>query len=368
MPKTGSPDLKRRKISPSAAARLVSTAGLKYVSDRQPGITRVRRGKKFGYLGVNGKPIDDPRQLQRIARLAIPPAYSDVWICTYSRGHLQATGRDARGRKQYRYHAAWRESRDCAKFERLLEFGAALPKLRRQLKTHLALPGLQRDKVLAVVVSLLDATKIRVGNAEYARANGSFGLTTLRDRHCKFLREGRALLRFRGKGGVQHEVLIDDRRLARIVHRCQELPGQHLFQFIDDNGRRHAVNSSHVNEYLHRALGQRFTAKDFRTWNATRMAVELLRSIPCPQHGKSHHRAYKTGMLQVIRQVASELRNTPAICRKSYINPLVFAAWRDGNLHRLLSGCKARTRIGKERAVLRLLSRYGNGRLAVGEK
>jgi DNA topoisomerase I len=328
-------------------------AGLVYVSDAEPGISRIRRGSGFRYVSPNGKPIRDTRELARIAKLAIPPAYTDVWICTHPRGHLQATGRDARGRKQYRYHPVWRESRDCSKFQRVTEFGTALARLRRRTKADLALPGLPRDKVLAAIATLLDRTRVRVGNLEYVRANGSFGLTTLRDRHAKFLSSGCAVLRFRGKGGVEHEVKIDDRRLAAIVHRCQELPGQRLFQYIDEDGGAHTVDSAHVNDYLREVMGNDFTAKDFRTWNATLRAIELLRDTPLPM--RRSERACKTCILCVIRKIAAELRNTPAVCRKSYIAPVVFAAWQDGSLQRILRGRNMRRPADKERAALRFL-------------
>src|ERR1700687_6045935 len=216
------------------AAKMAVEAGLIYVSDAEPGIRRLRAGKGFRYLTPENRRLAAPRELKRIASLAIPPAYRDVWISVEARGHLQATGRDARGRKQYRYHPEWRQVRDSAKFDRMVAFGEALQKLRRKLKRDLALPGLPREKVLAVVVSLLDATRIRIGNTEYARDNKSFGLTTLRDRHVTFVRDGRAILNFRGKGGVPHEILIDDKRIAGIVRRCQEIPGQQLFQYITD--------------------------------------------------------------------------------------------------------------------------------------
>lgn len=245
--------------------------GLIYVSDAEPGIERQKRGAGFHYLGPDMRPVRAQRTLERIRKLAIPPAYTQVWICTKERGHLQATGRDARRRKQYRYHAEWRSTRDDGKFSKMIEFGAQLPKLRRRLKQDLALPGLPKSKVLAVIVSLLDETLIRVGNEEYARTNQSYGLTTLRDKHVKFLRDGRASFNFRGKSGRQHEVVLDDRKLGRIIRHCQQLPGQQLFQYIDDDGKRQPVDSGMVNEYLREAMGgsNDFTAKDFRTWGGT---------------------------------------------------------------------------------------------------
>ena len=251
-------------------------AGLLYVSCQEPGIRRMRAGKGFYYLTPANRRLTAAGELRRIESLAVPPAYEDVWICVSPRGHLQATGHDARGRKQYRYHPQWRQVRDSAKFDRMVAFGDALPKLRRKLNRDLALPGLPREKVLAAVVALLDTTRARIGNVEYARDNKSFGLTTLRNRHVTFVRDGRAVLNFRGKGGVQHEIPIDDKRIVRIVQRCQELPGQHLFQYIADDGSRCPVDSGQVNDYLREAMGDDFTAKDFRTWGATLRALVLL--------------------------------------------------------------------------------------------
>jgi len=317
--------------------------GLVYVTDQARGIRRVRRqvrkkrGRRnapprFDYFGATGRRIRDARTLARIAKLAIPPAYEEVWICANPRGHLQATGRDARGRKQYRYHADWRVARDDHKHSRMLSFGRALGRLRSAVRRDLQRPGLPREKVLALVVKLLDATQVRVGNAEYARSNGSFGLTTLRDRHARFPARGRALLQFRGKGGARHEVLIEDARLAKLVRRCQELPGQALFQFLDDEGRRHSVDSGQVNDYLRERMDGEFTAKDFRTWHATLHALTLLDRVPVPE--PPSQRALQRCINAVVKDVASGLRNTPAVCRKSYINPAVFLAWQNGGLRR----------------------------------
>ncbi len=322
--------------SAAEAAQMAVEAGLVYVSDNEPGYRRVRVGKNFRYLTPDNGLLSSERELKRIASLAIPPAYRDVWISIKARGHLQATGRDARGRKQYRYHAEWRQARDSAKFDRMVSFGEGLAKLRRKLKRDLALPGLPRNKVLAVVVSLLDATRVRIGNIEYARDNKSFGLTTLRDRHVTFIRDGRAVLNFRGKGGVQHEVLINDKRIVQIVRHCQELPGQTLFQYVTDEGQRCPIDSGMVNDYLRDAMGDDFTAKDFRTWGATLHAITLLACTPLPE--KPSERAYKGEILAVIKQVATKLRNTPAVCRKSYINPAVFDAWRSGHIHQTFKG------------------------------
>jgi DNA topoisomerase-1 len=318
------------------SAQMAVEAGLIYVSDAEPGFRRVRAGKGFRYVTPENRRLAVAKELKRIASLAIPPAYRDVWICMKARGHLQATGRDARGRKQYRYHAEWRQVRDGAKFDRMVAFGEALPKLRRRIKSDLALSGLPREKVLAVVVSILDATRVRVGNAEYARDNKSFGLTTLRNRHVTFIRDGRALLSFRGKGGVQHEILVDDKRIAQIVRHCQELPGQHLFQYVNDEGQRSPIDSGQVNDYLHDAMGGDFTAKDFRTWGATLNAITLLARTPLPE--RPSERAFKGTIVAVIKQVAVQLRNTPAVCRKSYINPTVFDTWRSGVIHKTFDG------------------------------
>ncbi len=311
-------------------------AGLVYVSDTEPGIRRVRAGSGFRYVAPGNRPLAADKVLRRIRALAIPPAYEDVWITVRSRGHLQATGRDARGRKQYRYHPEWRAVRDSAKFDRVVAFGESLARLRRKLKRDLALPGLPREKVLAVIVSLLDATRVRVGNTEYARDNKSFGLTTLRARHVKFIPDGRAMLNFRGKGGVAHEVLINDKRIAQIVRHCQELPGQHLFQYVSDDGQRCPIDSGQVNDYLREAMGDDFTAKDFRTWGATLHAIMLLSCTPLPD--PMSERACRRAILGVIRSVAQSLRNTPAVCRKSYINPAVFESWRSGRIHAAFNG------------------------------
>ncbi len=307
---------------------------LVHVSDATPGIRRIRRNGRWSYRLPDGRPLRDRAALARIARLAIPPAYEDVWICVDADGHLQATGRDARGRKQYRYHAAWRQMRDGQKFGRMPDFADALSRLRCRLRADLARPGMPREKVLAVVVSLLDATHARVGNAEYARENGSYGLATLRSHHVRFAPGGTLVLRFRGKGGVPHAVAVDDKRLARLVRHCHELPGQPLFQYVDEAGELRPVDSGQVNQYLREAMGDGFTAKDFRTWAATLRALAMMRATPLPE--PPSERACKGCILEAIRTVAAELRNTPAVCRKSYINPLVFAAWRNGALHRAL--------------------------------
>jgi DNA topoisomerase IB len=319
------------------AKRHARASGLIYVSDTRPGISRQRCGKGFRYLTPTRRPIAAPAVLERIRKLAIPPAYTDVWICPEPRGHLQATGRDARQRKQYRYHPKWRETRDDGKFSRMLEFGARLPQLRRRLKQDLALPGLPRNKVLAVVVTLLDETLIRVGNEEYARTNQSFGLTTLRNKHVRFLKDGRASFSFRGKGGKEHEIVLDDRGLARIIRKTQQLPGQQLFQYLDDDGRRQPVDSGLVNEYLREVMdadGVGFTAKDFRTWGATVRAIAYLACQRCDR--EISDTAFNKCIVATAREVSAALGNTPAVCRKSYINPLVFVAWRKGAIAKIV--------------------------------
>src|SRR5580698_278440 len=348
-------------LAPMAAesAQMAVEAGLLYVSCDEPGIRRVRTGKGFYYLTPANRRLSSASELKRIEGLAVPPAYEDVWICVQPRGHLQATGRDARGRKQYRYHPQWRQVRDSAKFDRMVAFGEALPKLRRRLLRDLALQGLPREKVLAAVVTLLDTTRARIGNVEYARENKSFGLTTLRNRHVTFVRDGRAVLHFRGKGGVQHELRINDKRIVRIVQRCQELPGQHLFQYVADDGSRCPVDSGQVNDYLREAMVDDFTAKDFRTWGATLHALVLLGRIP--RDCEASEAALKKVIAGVVKQVAAELRNTPAVCRKSYINPLVFEAWRSGVIHEAFGASPAAISTRKAEALVLDFLRTLNG-------
>ncbi|HWH81372.1 MAG TPA: DNA topoisomerase IB [Burkholderiaceae bacterium] len=296
---------------------------LVYVSDADPGIRRVRRGAGFAYVRPDGAALRDAGQLQRIRRLAIPPAYGQVWICALPHGHLQATGRDARGRKQYRYHADWRRQRDERKFDRLLEFGAALPRIRRQVAADLAAPigeQVARRSVVAAIVRLLDTTLMRVGNDEYARSNGSFGLTTLRQRHARV--RGAALqLRFRGKSGVVHDVSLEDRRVARVVRQCQALPGQELFRYVDEQGETHGVGSTDVNDYLREASGGDFTAKDFRTWHGSVHALQLWRALDPAEAA----RPTLAGTKRLLAEVAARLGNSVAVCRKAYVHPKVLA-------------------------------------------
>jgi DNA topoisomerase-1 len=332
------------------------------VSDDTPGISRVRRGKSFTYRMPDGRRVRDAAVIKRINSLAIPPAWTDVWICPKPNGHMQATGRDARGRKQHRYHPKWTAIRDEAKYSRMLEFAAALPALRRQIARDLQAKGLPRRKVLAAVVQLLEKTLIRVGNDEYARHNGSFGLTTLLDRHARIAGSG-VRFRFKGKSGKLHDVELSDPHLARIVKNCQELPGSQLFQYVGDDGAVHDVGSSDVNAYLRAAMGHSFTAKDFRTWAGTVLAAQALQEL---SHVRSKTHAEKN-VLTAVEAVARMLGNTRTICRKCYVHPLVINAYLDGTLSRSLRA-KALDRLsnGKglkpmESAVLALLQRRLKG-------
>ncbi|MGZ5199063.1 MAG: DNA topoisomerase IB [Telluria sp.] len=307
---------------PPAAAR---AAGLRYVNDNKPGIRREREAEGFRYVDAKGDPVEDEDTLKRIKSLAIPPAWTDVWICPQTNGHLQATGRDARGRKQYRYHPKWREVRDEVKYERMIKFGQALPVIRREVDRALDLPGLPREKVLATIVYLLETTMIRVGNEEYARTNKSFGLTTLRRRHVTI--EGSDVeFRFRGKSGVYHKVKVHDRRLARIVRRTRDLPGQDLFEYVDDDGETRTVDSSDVNDYLRQIAGEDYTAKDFRTWSGTVLAAMALQEF---ERFDSQAQA-KKNVVRAIESVAERLGNTPSVCRKCYVHPAVLDAYLEG--------------------------------------
>ncbi len=304
------------------ASSIKKRASLFYRSDNSPGIRRIRRGKGFAYILVNGKLLAAGSIIhRRIRRLVIPPAWADVWISPFSTSHLQATGRDARGRKQYLYHAAWRDTRDRVKFDRLSVFARALPRIRSRVRRDLRLPGVSREKVLATVVRLLDKTLIRVGNDEYARENRSYGLTTLRHHHAS-VHGSTILFSFRGKGGKKHTVQLDDPRLARIVRRCQELPGQELFQYLDHEGRPRDIGSRDVNDYIRAITSQEFTAKDFRTWHATTLALSALIRLRLT----SNQTDAKRHAIEIIKTVSEALGNTPAICRKSYIHPTVLKA------------------------------------------
>jgi DNA topoisomerase-1 len=333
-------------------------AGLRYVSDIQPGIRRKRAGKGFIYMGTEGKPIRDEKELTRIRSLAIPPAYTDVWICPSPNGHIQATGRDARGRKQYRYHPKWREVRDETKFGRMLAFSEVLPQIRKRIERDLQLAGLPREKVLATVVRLLECTCIRVGNEEYAKSNRSFGLTTLQDRHVE-ISGSSVRFEFKGKSGKVHRVDLNDRRLARIVQRCQALPGEDLFQYEDDDGVRQSIGSGDVNDYIREISGQEFTAKDFRTWAGTILAVAALKEVGA----WSSQRQAKSNVLRAIDLVAEQLNNTRAVCRKYYVHPAVFETYLAGTmLEHLQNGTKQSVKSDletEEAAIVRLLQKAG---------
>jgi DNA topoisomerase-1 len=317
------------------APRDARRAGLLYSDDARPGIRRVRRGGGFAYRGPRGRPVRDGATLARIRRLAVPPAWTDVWINPNPRGHVQATGRDARGRKQARYHPAWRAARDEAKFDRMPDFARALPRIRSRVRRDLAGGGPPtRPRVVAALVRLLEETLVRVGNDEYARHNGSYGLTTLRDRHVR-KGGGELALRFLGKGGKPHDVAVGDPRVARIVVRCQDLPGERLFQYVDGDGRRRAVGSADVNAYLRDVSGRDFTAKDFRTWAGTLLALRHLRRAA----GARSAAPTKRALVAALDAVAGRLRNTRAVCRSSYVHPAVVAAYEDGSLERRLARC-----------------------------
>jgi len=354
---------RRRPPRPAAAPpppqESAAEAGLRYVSDTSPGIRRKRSGTGFTYVGQDGKRITDQKTVERIRKLAIPPAYTDVWICPMPNGHLQATGRDARGRKQYRYHPRWREVRDETKFGRMVAFSEVLPRLRARVEADLGRAGLPREKVLATVVRLLECTNIRVGNDEYARANGSYGLTTLKDKHVE-VSGGSLRFSFTGKSGKTHQVELSDRRLARIVQRCRDVPGEELFQYLDDDGARQTIGSGDVNDYLREISGQEFTAKDFRTWAGTMLAVRALRDLG----PMDTEREAKSAIVRAVDQVAEQLNNTRAVCRKYYIHPTVLETYLAGTM---VSGLGNGTRLAaaaatgsalnaEEKALVRLLN------------
>jgi len=334
-------------------------AGLVYVSLPKPGIHRKKHGSGFEYRDENGKSVRDAQTLGRIKSLVIPPAWTEVWISNSPRGHIQAVGKDARGRTQYRYHPQWRSVRDEAKYGRMMVFGKALPKIRSTVRRHMKLPGLAREKVLASVVKLLETTLIRVGNDEYARTNRSYGLTTIHNKHVK-VNGSKVEFSFRGKSGVDHCIEITDKRIAKIIRQCQELPEQELFEYIDDDGVRHDITSSDVNAYLKEITGQDFTAKDFRTWAGT-----VLASVALQEFEKFDSEAQaKRNIVAAIESVAKKLGNTKAVCRKCYVHPAVLDSYLDGTLAKLLK-TNAKTLLKKslhrlppeEAAVLVLLER-----------
>jgi DNA topoisomerase-1 len=311
-------------LEPETAARL---ARLRYVRDDTPGITRHKAKDGFDYRRPDGEPVRDAETLQRIRSLAIPPAWTEVWICPHPQGHLQATGRDARGRKQYRYHPRWRAVRDESKFAKMLIFGRALPKIRARVEADLKRRGLSRERVLAAVVRLMELTLFRIGNPEYAKENKHFGLTTLRRRHVAI--DGAHIhLSFRGKSGIRHDSDINDRRLARIVKQCRDLPGYELFQYLDEDGNRHTIDSEDVNDYLREIGGEEITAKDFRTWAATNLAALALQELA----EFDTEATRKKAIVRAVEQVAKHLGNTPAICRRCYIHPAIFEGYLDGTL------------------------------------
>jgi DNA topoisomerase I len=342
-----------RKKDQAAAKK----AKLHYVDDSTPGIRREKHGRSFRYVGPNGRPIRGRRILDRIRALVIPPAWTEVWICRDPNGHLQVTGRDAKGRKQYRYHPRWHEVRDENKYNRLINFAQALPRIRRRVARDLGRKGLPREKVLAAVVKLLETTLVRVGNDEYAEANKSFGLTTMRDRHARVV-GAKVRMEFSGKSGVHHEIDISEPRLAKIVRECQELPGQELFQYVDEQGNVHDVGSSDVNDYLREVSGDDFTAKDFRTWAGTALAAEALKEF----EDFDTTAAAKRNVTKAIEHVAQRLGNTKAVCRKCYVHPAIFDAYMDRSLLETLKN-RAETELRKgisrlpaeEAAVLALL-------------
>jgi DNA topoisomerase-1 len=306
------------------ARHAAHSADLTYTSDSKPGIRRNRAGRGFSYRDASGKIVRSAVDLARIQSLVIPPAWTDVWICSSANGHLQATGRDVRGRKQYKYHARWRRIRDETKFDRLASFGAMLPRIRRKINRDLRLPGISRSKVLAMVVRLLETTLIRVGNEEYARTNGSYGLTTFKNRHVHI--QGKNLrFRFRGKSGKDHIVNLTNRRLAQLVKRCQDLPGHDLFEYLDESGTARDLSSADVNDYLREISGNDFTAKDFRTWAGSLLATEFISDDKHPSRGR---------LVRIVKKVAERLGNTPAVCRKSYIHPMILEGAANGSLVR----------------------------------
>ena len=350
---------RRRRPLPTDPEESAKAAHCKYVDDSIPGLLRVRSGKGFRFVTPEGGQLRDKKELARIRALVIPPAWTDVWICPHADGHIQAIGRDKRGRKQYRYHSRFREIREETKYERTLQFADALPAIRAKVDEDLGLPGLARDRVLATVVRLLEITLIRVGNEEYARENGSFGLTTMRSRHVDI--EGSTIeFHFRGKSKKDHAVKVQDRRIARILQRCNDLPGEVLFQYLDDEGERCSFESSDVNDYLKRISGTDFTAKDFRTWAGTVLTAEALVALSTEAEDASA--PTKKSIVQAVKSVSSRLGNTPSVCRKCYVHPEIFGAYLDGQLVTQLgrgAGVKLREAApslsSEEAAVLALL-------------
>jgi DNA topoisomerase I len=339
--------------APGLQIQVLAMTALSYVNDSDPGIRRVRRGEGFAYLDGDGRKVSEAATLERIRSLAIPPAWEKVWICPTPNGHLQATGRDAKGRKQYRYHPSWQEERGQDKFSRLAEFGRSLPRLRRTMRRDLRPSGLPREKVLATVVRLLDLTGARVGNEEYRRSNGSFGLTTLRNRHA-VAKKGEIKLSFKAKSGILHESSIKSPRLARVVRQCQDLPGQQLFQYVDEEGARRAVTSTDVNEYLRSLTGVDCSAKDFRTW---RGSVEAL--VALTELDETAEDAPDRAIVAVVDRVARHLGNTRAVCRKHYIHPSLLESFREGRFRDRLAARPPRARRDSTQAEQQLLAFLG---------
>ena len=331
---SSTPSRQRRQKRPASAesisvlsdpADFAKAAGLRYVTDHRPGISRKRFRDSFRYTAPDGTPVKDAETLARIKSLVIPPAWADVWICKEANGHLQATGRDARGRKQSRYHPKWRAIRDENKYERMTHFAEALPGIRARVHHDLGLHGMPRNKVLATIVSLMEVTHIRVGNTEYAKENHSYGLTTMQHEHVD-VRGSEVTFSFQGKSRVHHTIHLHDRRLASIIRKCEEIPGHELFQYLDHEGTQHVIDSQAVNEYLREITGQHFTAKDFRTWHGTVMAAKMLHEFEPFQNVTQA----KKNIVTAIKQVASELGNTPSVCRKCYVHPAVLDAYMGG--------------------------------------
>jgi DNA topoisomerase-1 len=347
---------KERDLAQEAAAS-ARAAGLRYTSDKQPGIRRIKHGSTFRYFGPNGRRVTNADELGRIRSLVIPPAWNEVWICTDSRGHLQATGRDARGRKQYRYHPKWRQVRDETKYDRMIGFAQTLPKIRQHTTRDTKRSGVPREKVLATVVQLLEKTLIRVGNDEYAKQNRSFGLTTLKDGHVD-VRGGTVRFSFRGKSGIEHEIDLEDRRLAKIVKACRDIPGYDLFQYVDESGNRCTIGSADVNTYLKEITGDDYTSKDFRTWAGTVLAAQMLREIGAFNSPTES----KRNIVRAVESVAKRLGNTKAVCRKCYIHPAIFDAYVDGSMTKIVLQRARRARAAHdldegELRVLALLQR-----------
>ncbi|MGH8101294.1 MAG: DNA topoisomerase IB [Chthoniobacterales bacterium] len=346
---------KLKAESASDPVEAAEQAGLRYVSDDRAGYMRKPKGKQFEYFDTEGKPIRDDELLLRIKRLAIPPAWTDVWICPLPNGHIQATGRDARRRKQYRYHDRWREVRDENKYDRMVSFARVLPKIRRRVARDLRRAGLPREKVLATVVQLLERTFIRIGNDDYARQNKSYGLTTMQNRHVE-VKGTRLRFRFRGKSGRYHQVDFTDRRIAKVISRLQDLPGQELFQFVDDDDEIHDITSQDVNDYLREITDEEFTAKDFRTWAGTVLAAMALHA----QEKFETKNQGKTNVRDAIAAVAKILGNTPAICRKCYVHPAIIEKYLQGNSLNGMKGSAAQPDVdlrASEAAVLKFLER-----------